>query len=461
MKTSLFYILLGVSSLMVAQNMTPPEFSFHPVSMPKTECVSEAQRSMMLQEIEENKQIILQRNPEAFQQRTTSHPLFILPIRPKAGFDDYGYYSLFNQVDQDLTPNGNILDYNCGQRTYDWAGGNHAGTDYVVWPYPWKKMEDDVMEIIAAAPGIIVDKRDGNFDKNCVNEGNPLWNGIVIEHADGSRAIYMHFKDGGITTKAIGDTVVAGEFLGLAGSSGSSTLPHLHFEVHDAAGEVVDPYVGPCNEMNSETWWQEQPEYFIPEILTRSTHNSDDFDTECPEVENPYEELNFVPGEDVRFRIFYRDIQTNDRTEITVERPDGSILYDYFWDSTWPDYVVAWGQWVFPIDNSSMDGVYTVTATFGGKTYETIFGVNTNLGVENQDASAFVVYPNPTSGMLHIKGELEIDTLVVYDLLGRRVLGATPVAKKAQIDMGELNSGVYFVSVTSEGNRTVRKIVKE
>jgi hypothetical protein len=51
-------------------------------------------------------------------------------------------------------------------------------------------MEDNVMEIIAAAPGVIVDKRDGNFDKNCDNDGNPLWNGIIVEHSDGSQAYY-------------------------------------------------------------------------------------------------------------------------------------------------------------------------------------------------------------------------------------------------------------------------------
>lgn len=461
MKTSLFYMLLGVSSLMVAQNVAPPEFSFHPISVSKTECITEEQRATLFKEIEENKQAILQINPEAFQQRTTAHPLFILPIRPKPGFEDYGYYSLFNQVDHDLTVNGNLLDYNCGERTYDWAGGNHQGTDYVVWPYPWKKMEEDVMEVIAGAPGIIVQKKDGNFDKNCSNNGNPNWNGIVLEHSDGSYSLYWHFKNGSTTSKNIGDSVSAGEYLGLAGSSGSSDIPHLHFEVRDASEAVIDPYAGPCNAMNAETWWADQPDYFIPEILTLSTHNTDDFDTDCGIVENTYEELNFVPGETVRFRIFYRDMQTNARTEITVRKPDGSILYDYFWDSTWPDYTAAWAQWNFPIDNTSMDGVHTVTAKFGGNTYETIFGVNTNLGVENQDVSAFVVYPNPTSGLLHIQGEMQIDTLVVYDLLGREVLINAPKANTAQMDLGELNAGVYFVSITSEGKRTVRKIVKK
>uniref|UniRef100_UPI0005630F5A LLM class flavin-dependent oxidoreductase n=1 Tax=Microbacterium sp. B19 TaxID=96765 RepID=UPI0005630F5A len=38
-----------------------------------------------------------------------------------------------------------------------------------------------------------------------------------------------------------GDTVAAGQLIGLVGSTGSSTANHLHFEVH-INGSVVDPY---------------------------------------------------------------------------------------------------------------------------------------------------------------------------------------------------------------------------
>lgn len=460
MKKSLLYLVLGISTCMLAQNTPIPSSSFHPISFPKTDCINDDQRSNILQEIENNKQSIIERNPEAFQHRTTVHPLFEFPIRPKTGFEDYGYYSLFNQVDHNLTPNGNLTDYNCGERTYDWGTGNHKGTDYVVWPYPWKKMEDDVMEIIAAAPGVIVQKKEGNFDRNCVNNGNPNWNGIILEHADGSRSWYWHFKSGSVTTKSVGDSVATGEYLGRAGSSGSSDIPHVHFEVHDSTGALIDPYAGPCNNMNSESWWASQPAYFNPEILTLSTHGSDSYDTECGIVENTYEQLDFIPGEIAYFRIFYRDLQTNARTSITVAKPDGSLLYDYDFDSPWPDYTVAYAQWNFPIDNTSMDGVHTITVEFGGQTYTTIFGVNTDLGTEDL-ASEFSIYPNPTSGVLNIVGNSPIEKVVIYDFLGRNVLETKPLSKNIQMDLNNLKASVYFAEITSEGKRTVRKIVKK
>jgi len=465
MKTSLFYLLLGVSALVTSQNnnlqLSSVPVSFHPITMDVTECIPKEQRQEVLQDIEANRKLILKNNPKAFQHRTKAHPLFILPFRPKAGYDDYGYYSLFNQVDHNLVGNNNLLDYNCGERTYDWASGNHGGTDYVVWPYPWKKMEEDVMEVVAAAPGIIMDKRDGNFDKNCLNNGNPLWNGIVLEHADGSRAWYWHFKSGTLTSKNIGDTVAEGEYLGNAGSSGSSTIPHLHFEVFDSGGNRVDPYKGPCNNMNSDTWWAEQPDYFVPEILTLSTHNSDNFDDECGIAENTYQELNFLPGETIRFRIFYRDLQMGARTHITIKRPNGGILYDWDFDSTWPDYSAAWGQWDFVVDSSWMDGVYNITAQFGGNTYETIFGVNTDLGVENFLQSEIILYPNPSSSNIFIEAKLQIEKIQIFDIMGRKVLDVSPLSEKTELNLSHLTTGIYMAVVSCEGKELVKKIVKE
>ena len=42
-----------------------------------------------------------------------------------------------------------------------------------------------------------------------------------------------------MTSKSIGQTVTKGEFLGKVASSGKSTGPHLHLEVHDSSSNTV------------------------------------------------------------------------------------------------------------------------------------------------------------------------------------------------------------------------------
>src|SRR5690606_32729662 len=165
----------------VHSGTAPVESSFTAVKLEKTECLTDEQRLQLRYEIARNRKIILQQNPDAFKTLQKLTP-FQNPFRPKAGFTDYGYHTLQYQVDHNLTPNNNLLDYNCGTRTYDWTNGNHQGTDYILWPYPWKRMQENVMEIVAAAPGIIVEKRNSFADLNCTNNGNPNWNGIVVEH---------------------------------------------------------------------------------------------------------------------------------------------------------------------------------------------------------------------------------------------------------------------------------------
>lgn len=60
---------------------------------------------------------------------------------------------------------------------------------------------------------------------------------VAITHADGVRTTYSHMSR---MTAVPGDPVRSGEVIGYVGSSGLSTGPHLHFEVH-RNGQAVNP----------------------------------------------------------------------------------------------------------------------------------------------------------------------------------------------------------------------------
>ncbi len=91
---------------------------------------------------------------------------------------------------------------------------------------------------------------------------------------------------------------------------------------------------------------------------------------------------------------------------------------------------------------------------------QAIYG-NAILATDDYRDTQFFLYPNPTSGILNIEGASPINKVVIYDLLGRSVFETLPTSEKVQIDMNNLKAGVYLASITSEGKRIVRKIVKE
>lgn len=434
---------------------------FFSIEFEHIECLPDQTRFEMEMEIAENKARILQNNPNAFN-RSNTQVLFVEPIRPKEEFSGYGYHTINFNVDHNLNGNNQLLDYNCGNRTYDWGSGNHQGTDFIIWPYAWKGMEENIMEVLAAADGIIINKKDGFYDLNCQNNGNPNWNGFVLEHADGSQTIYMHFKKNTLNAKEIGETVVAGELLGIAGSSGSSNWPHLHFEVRDFENKVIDPYQGSCNSMNDESWWQNQEPYAVKRINKISTHYVGTEDLECPVIENTYEEINFEPGEKIFLKIYYRDINHGDITNIKIKKPNDEILYDWDWTNDWGAfYATAHAAFEFQTDNNWMDGVYTVTATFGGNTYETIFGINTNMGLEESQFTNLSIYPNPARNTLNLKLDQNIDAVDILGLDGKVYFKNKTSGNEVQLNISTLPKGVYLVRVKSGNKIEHKKFIKE
>jgi hypothetical protein len=85
--------------------------------------------------------------------------------------------------------------------------------------------------VLAAADGHVSGSR---FDANGYG-----WV-VEIAHPDGLTSVYAHLSE---TRTAVGKDVTAGTVIGISGSTGNSTGPHLHFEVRKA-GELKNGYWG-------------------------------------------------------------------------------------------------------------------------------------------------------------------------------------------------------------------------
>ncbi len=386
------------------------------------------------------------------------------PLRAANGLTDCSYYAIGAYVDHNAAA-GAVTDFHCGARTYD----GHQGTDIGIPPFSFYKMDHNQVEVIAAAAGVLLDKADGNFDRNCSANNLPA-NYAVIQHPDGSRALYWHMKKNSVTTKAIGQPIAAGEYLGVVGSSGSSSGPHLHFEVWSGstASTRVDPYSGACNTLNASSWWAAQKPYAEPAIVKASVHTTDIVLPGCPNTETPNESSSFsipfqgagLPAGWAKFYIFMRDETAGLTANLSILNPNGSTFSSWTYNST-ANNPASWRGWTKPLPTTA--GTYTFVATYNGITCSKAFDITTLVQTQTfplPEARPLVVVPNPTTGRCAVEagdGRATGGVVEIYNMLGRRVLTTEARQISTELDLTGQPGGVYIVSVHSaKGNQTAR-----
>lgn len=318
---------------------------------------------------------------------------FSWPLRAESHLFDFGYHGISNFVDHNSKFPSVLTDYNCGRRTYDTNSGyNHAGIDFFTWPFGWNKMDNSEVAVLAAAPGVILDVRDGNFDRSC-SFNNNSWNAVYVRHSDGSVAWYGHLKNGSATTKSIGEEVEEGEYLGIVGSSGNSTGPHLHFEVHDASGNVVDPFKGTCNQIESSLW-QSQRDYYDSELNALHTQSAGPAFNQCPSPETPNYKDGFLMGDNLVAAAYYRDQLQGQNTTYKITTPSGSTFRNWNHSlSEIPHYSASYWYWSYPLPTEAEIGLWTFEAVFQNKTYIH------NFSVSDPDTKPISVYlESPQNG---------------------------------------------------------------
>ncbi|MBF0343991.1 MAG: VCBS repeat-containing protein [Nitrospirae bacterium] len=330
--------------------------------------------------------------------------LLSFPLKASSSLTDNGFYAISAFVDHDPAYPDHLLDYNCGKRTYDTASGqSHKGTDIFSWPFYWKNMDNNEVIVVAAAAGTIVYRQDGNFDRNC-SPNDSDWNGVGIRHSDGSTVWYGHMKKNSVITKAVGDKVSEGEYLGVVGSSGSSTGPHLHFELYDSSDKLNDPFYGSCNKMNSSSWWRSQLPYYDSTVLKLMTSAVPYESPACPTTETPNEKTAFQPGDTIYFTIFYRDQIDTLPSTYTIYKPDNTV-----W-STWTHsssqyYTASYWYWYYTLPTDAPVGRWKFQVVFNGKTYVQTFTVG-NVGRTamdfNGDGKSDLLLYNTSTGMTYL-----------------------------------------------------------
>lgn len=85
------------------------------------------------------------------------------------------------------------------------------------------------------------------------------------------------------------------------------------------------------------------------------------------------------------------------------------------------------------------------------------------LAVANQEGleTKLAIYPNPTKGILHVQGEVQIESYRVYNLIGQLILQQTVKAKDFECDLTHLKQGVYLIELNTTQGRITKRITRQ
>lgn len=304
------------------------------------------------------------------------------PVAVRPGVAGDGRTGISNFVDLDASFPDKLRDFACGERTYDTAAGyNHAGVDIFLWPFPWQSMAQGVVEVRAAAAGTLILRRDGEYDRNCSFDSPDTPNMVAIAHDDGTIAYYLHMQAGSIPDTALGARIPAGAHLGLVGSSGISTGPHLHFELRGASDSVIEPHSGQCNGVSSR--WADQPAYRQPRLNLVGVHSAPPqfFQDDCARAERPNHVRWAKPGDTLFIAGYYADQPAGKVSTIVLRRPDGSeqARFDHAPSASQLGDRDAYNAsyWVFsgPLPSDAPHGLWEAAITYEGHTLTQRFAV--------------------------------------------------------------------------------------
>jgi|GEM_PF-1351030 len=105
-----------------------------------------------------------------------------------------------------------------------------------------------------------------------------------------------------------------------------------------------------------------------------------------------------------------------------------------------------------------VDG-YSASTTPG--TFCIDVSTNQSLSVSDFDTLGFTYFPNPVSNQLSLKAQAQIETVVIYNMLGQEVINISPRTMDVDVNTNSLENGAYFATVTIGNTSKTIKLIKE
>jgi hypothetical protein len=155
------------------------------------------------------------------------------------------------------------------------------------------------------------------------------------------------------------------------------------------------------------------------------------------------------------FDRFYRDL-SNSSQRLVLADAFGNVIdqVKYSDKAPWPETADGAGYYLELIDVNSDNAIASNWTATPGE----------NLSTDGLDAVGVyvTVYPNPAGNNLWVKSEKLIQSMTIFNTLGQQIKTYQINLKSGEIDISELNIGVYFLSLKlANGLILSKKIFKK
>lgn len=199
-------------------------------------------------------------------------------------------------------------------------------------------------------------------------------------------------------------------------------------------------------------------------MLTPAYFCIDDFNGTAPG--QPQDEPPYVvnPVEDVVFNEFPQTIQINlDGVATDDDDPDDQITYSIVSNSNSAELTATMNGKMLNLTRISREestAELVIRATSDGQYVDFNIHVIINYvpdGVDENESVSISVYPNPTHDFIHVETchGASVQCIDLYDITGRKVLSST----ESEINVSTLPEGVYFISIFTENQKFVERII--
>ena len=150
-----------------------------------------------------------------------------------------------------------------------------------------------------------------------------------------------------------------------------------------------------------------------------------------------------------------------------VQIPGGAALEINLNVASSPALVAgSWMNLDIPVDLTTFTGFkeFGITSNLNNKVWYDnlyVYRAPTTLSADEFDLSNFSVYPNPSNNVWNIKSNNQIlNSVQVFDVLGKQVLSLNPNSSEVVIDASTLNTGLYFARIATDNGVNSIKLIK-